>query len=83
MPNLFTVAFPAYNEESRIENVIKNYRQFTDDIIVVDKYSSDKTVEICNKYNAKVIFYQSGVDETESCSIIQSHFDWNRSVRRL
>jgi len=78
MPNLFSVAFPAYNEEKRIEDVIKNYLQYTDDIIIIDKYSSDKTVEICNKYNAKVIFYPSGIDETEQTIMVNkiAKHDW-------
>lgn len=78
MPKLFTVVFPAYNEENRIENVIKNYLQYTDDIIVIDKYSSDKTIEICNKYNAKVIFYPSGIDDTEQILMANkiAKYDW-------
>jgi hypothetical protein len=78
MSNLFTVAFPAYNEESRIENVIKNYINYTDDIIVVDKYSSDKTEEICLKYNVRIIKYPSGIDETEQIKLVneKANYDW-------
>lgn len=78
MPNLFSVAFPAYNEENRIENVIKNYIQYTDDIIVVDKYSSDNTEDICIKYNVTVIKYPSGIDETEQTKLVNkvAKHDW-------
>jgi len=78
MPKLFTVALPTFNEEKRIENVIKNYIKYTDDIIVLDKYSTDKTKEICNNYNVKLVSYQSGIDETEGTKLVNdlAKHDW-------
>jgi glycosyltransferase involved in cell wall biosynthesis len=70
MPNLFSVAIPTFNEENRIEKVIKNYIKYTDDIIVLDKNSNDKTLEICNFYNVKVVSYKSGIDETDGIKIV-------------
>jgi glycosyltransferase involved in cell wall biosynthesis len=75
---LFSVAIPAFNEEDRIENVIKNYLKFSSDIIIIDKFSSDRTVEICNKYNVVVVNYPSGIDETEQTLMVNkiAKNDW-------
>jgi glycosyltransferase involved in cell wall biosynthesis len=79
MNSLFTVAIPAFNEEKRIENVIKNYLNYSNDIIIVDKYSTDKTIEICNKFqNVRVINYPSGIDESEQTKMVNeiAYNDW-------
>lgn len=71
MEYFFSVAIPAFNEENRIENVIKNYLGFTNDIIVVDKFSSDKTAEICKTFpQVRVINYPSGIDESEQTKMV-------------
>ena len=44
-----------YNEEKRIERFCKSFSQY-DEIIIVDKSSTDKTVELAKKYaNVKVV----------------------------
>ena len=76
---MFTVAFPAYNEESRIEGVIKNYINYSDDIIIIDKYSSDNTATICKKFNnVNIINYPSGIDEANQIKLIiaNAKYDW-------
>ncbi|HEX54979.1 MAG: glycosyl transferase [Candidatus Altiarchaeales archaeon] len=53
-----SVIIPAYNEERAIGNCLKSIREnkYEDyDIIVVDAYSNDGTVEIAEKYADKVI----------------------------
>lgn len=52
-----TVIFPTKNEESTIEGVISvaSKSSFNPDILVVDAYSSDKTVELAIKAGATVI----------------------------
>ncbi|GHV49175.1 hypothetical protein FACS1894181_07400 [Bacteroidia bacterium] len=50
-----TAFVPAYNEEKRISATLRTLF-WCDEIIVVDKYSSDKTVEIAKKYpNVKIV----------------------------
>jgi glycosyltransferase involved in cell wall biosynthesis len=44
----------ALNEEDRIEDALKSCLEVADEIVVVDSYSSDKTVEIAKKYGAKI-----------------------------
>ena len=44
-----TAIIPTLNEEERIQNSLKS-AEFADEVIVIDSYSTDKTVEIvkCN-----------------------------------
>ncbi|ARV10490.1 lipopolysaccharide biosynthesis protein [Winogradskyella sp. PC-19] len=48
-----SVIIPTYNEENYVEKAIRSVR-FADEIIVVDSFSTDKTVEIAEKYNCKI-----------------------------
>ncbi len=49
-----TAIIPTFNEEIHIEEAIKSV-SFADEIIVIDSYSTDKTVELANKYNVRLI----------------------------
>lgn len=42
------------NEERNIERCLKSIIEVADEIIVVDSFSKDKTIEFCEKYNAKI-----------------------------
>lgn len=44
-----------YNEEEVLERCLKSLQGFTDEIIVVDSYSGDKTQEIAKRHKAKII----------------------------
>lgn len=49
-----SVVIIAYNEEDRIEYALKSCNGVADEIIVVDSFSTDKTVEIAEKYQAQI-----------------------------
>lgn len=49
-----TAIIPTLNEEIHISNAIKSV-SFADEIIVIDSYSSDKTIAIAEKFNVKII----------------------------
>ena len=49
-----TAIIPTLNEETHIDEAIKSV-SFADEIIVIDSYSTDKTLEIAEKHNVKII----------------------------
>ena len=49
-----TAIIPTFNEELHIEGAIKSV-DFADEIIVIDSYSTDKTVELAEKHNVRLI----------------------------
>ena len=66
------------NEEEKIEKCLQNVAPYVDEIVIVDGYSTDKTVEIARKYTDKI--YQkefSGSFAVErNYSIEKSIGDW-------
>lgn len=50
-----SIVIITYNEERNIERCIKSVINIADEIVVVDSYSTDRTVEICHQYNVKVV----------------------------
>ncbi len=49
-----SVVIITVNEEDRIEDALKSCAGIADEIVVVDGYSIDRTVEIAQKYGAKI-----------------------------
>ncbi|RPI00690.1 MAG: glycosyltransferase, partial [Ignavibacteriae bacterium] len=49
-----SVAIITYNEERNIARCLDSIKDVADEIVVVDSYSSDKTVDLCHSYGAKV-----------------------------
>lgn len=50
-----SVVYAVHNEERMLEQSLKSIKDIADELIIVDGASSDKTVEIAKKYNAKII----------------------------
>jgi len=50
------------NEEKNIERCLDSIKNYADEIIVLDEFSNDKTVEIAKKYQAIVIQNKNGDD---------------------
>jgi len=49
-----TAIIPTLNEEIHIQEAIKSV-SFADEIIVIDSFSTDKTLEIAREFNVKII----------------------------
>ena len=63
---LVSVVIPTYNSEKYIERClrsIKNQTYKNIEIIIVDKFSTDKTVDIAERHGAKVIQEKIKIDE--------------------
>ena len=65
------------NEEENLEKCLKSLA-FCDELIIIDDYSTDKTLAIAKKFNAKI--YQRKLDENFSkqrnFGISKASFDW-------
>ncbi|MEM7554937.1 MAG: glycosyltransferase family 2 protein [Cyanobacteria bacterium P01_A01_bin.84] len=75
---MFSIYILTYNEELDIANCIES-AMLSDDIIVVDSCSSDRTVEIANKYPVQVVqhaFESHGKQRTWMLESIPPKYDW-------
>lgn len=55
MVTAYSIVVPARNEEETIGEVLRGVRNLTDDLIVVDGHSSDRTVAIAEQHGARVV----------------------------
>ena len=65
-----------YNEEDNIERCLKSLL-WADEIIVVDSFSTDRTVELCKKYTKRV--YQRewpGFIQQKSYAVSLAQYEW-------
>ncbi len=71
----------AYNEELNIARCINSLKPVVDEIILVDSYSQDKTVQIAESLGAKIFFHKfSGFGEQKAFAIEQTTNDWILSI---
>ncbi|MBN2348946.1 MAG: glycosyltransferase family 2 protein [Bacteroidales bacterium] len=71
-----TAIIPTGNEEENIEKAIQSV-QFVDEIIVVDSFSTDRTVEIAKKYTPRVIQHEYVNSATQkNWTIPQASHNW-------
>jgi glycosyltransferase involved in cell wall biosynthesis len=54
---LISVLLPTYNSEEVVRNALESI-SWVDDILVVDSYSTDQTVEICRRYGARIVQHE-------------------------
>lgn len=65
-----------YNEEIYIESYIKSL-SFADEIIIIDSFSTDKTVELAEQHGAKVIQHSfENFSKQKNFAISQATHDW-------
>lgn len=60
MNEKISVVIPTLNEEKNISYVLDTIPKYVFEIIIVDGYSSDKTIEIAKKYNTKILYDKEG-----------------------
>lgn len=71
-----TAIIPTLNEEERIQNSLQS-AQFADEIVVIDSYSTDKTVEIVEQSNAKLLKRKfDDFSSQKNYAIDQASNDW-------
>ena len=55
--NGITAIIPTYNEEANLASAIESV-QFADEILVIDSFSTDKTIEIAKSYGVRLIQHE-------------------------
>jgi glycosyltransferase involved in cell wall biosynthesis len=68
-----------YNEEIQIERCLRSVIDLTDDIVVVDSFSTDSTVDICKRYNCRIYqnkFINHGKQINWALDTIEFKWDW-------
>jgi len=73
-----SVIVNTWNEEKNIKRCLESVRKIAAEMIVVDMYSQDRTVEIAKKLGAKVFFYKylSYVEPARNFALRQAQGDW-------
>ena len=71
----------SYNEEDKIEDCLRSLAAVADEIIIVDSFSTDKTLEIARQYTDK-IFEQPflGHIEQKNLAVSKAEHDWILSL---
>ncbi len=68
------------NEENNIERCLKSLN-WTDEIVVVDSESTDRTIEICKMYNCKIIVTKwLGYGKTKQLAVESASNKWVLSI---
>jgi len=80
---LFSVPVPAlstviitFNEEANIARCLQALGNLADEVLVVDSFSTDRTVEICHQHGARVVQHAfAGYVEQKNFATDQAKFD--------
>lgn len=72
-----SVVINTYNAEKHLQQVLESVKEF-DEILICDMYSEDRTIEIAEKYNAKIIYHEKTgfVEPARNVAIKQAKNDW-------
>jgi glycosyltransferase involved in cell wall biosynthesis len=69
-----------YNEEAKIRDCLESVK-WADEIVVMDSFSTDRTVEICRQYGAKVAQEKfAGFGRLRNQAVAQCANDWILSI---
>ena len=75
-----SVTVITYNEEAKIKDALDSVK-WADEIVVVDSYSTDRTVEICREFTDKIYFKEFiGFGGLKNLAIEMASHDWILSL---
>src|SRR5437899_12310105 len=76
MPQTISCAIVVYNEERNIRDCLESAK-WMDEIVVVDAFSQDKTVQICREYTQRIYLRPwNGFGEQKNYAIDHATCDW-------
>jgi glycosyltransferase involved in cell wall biosynthesis len=73
-----SVVINTLNEEHNLPYALRSVRSWTDEIVVVDMHSEDRTTETAREYGARVFFHErvSAFDAARAFAIAQATGEW-------
>jgi glycosyltransferase involved in cell wall biosynthesis len=75
-----SVYIMTYNEEAKIVDCLESVK-WADEIVVMDSFSTDRTVEICRKYTDKIVQKEFvGFGKLRNIAIEHCTYDWVLSI---
>ncbi|GAB4483014.1 MAG: glycosyltransferase family 2 protein [Thermodesulfovibrionales bacterium] len=75
-----SVFIMTYNEEAKIRDCLESVR-WADEIVVIDSFSTDRTVEICREYTDRIFQKEfNGFGELRNFSVSKTSHDWILSI---
>ncbi len=76
-----SAAIITYNEEKNIERCLNSLIGVVEEIVVVDSFSTDRTKEICEKYNCRFIHRAfEGHIEQKNAAMAEAKHEWILSL---
>ena len=71
----------SFNEEQNIEDCLKSLERVADEIVVVDSFSTDRTVEIASQYTDKIYHEEfTGFIEKKNLAVGKASHEWVLSL---
>jgi glycosyltransferase involved in cell wall biosynthesis len=78
---LFSIVIITKNEQNNIGRTLSNIKDLSNDILIVDSGSVDKTLSICKKFNCRIIETEwKGYGETKNIGNNSAKYDWILSI---
>ncbi len=76
--NMISAVIVTFNEEKKLEDCLKSIYKKVDEIIIVDLGSTDKSLQIASKYEAKVFKHENVdyVEKVRDFSISKANGEW-------
>ncbi len=76
-----SVTIITYNEERNIERCLRSVDGIADEILIVDSFSTDNTIDICKKYHARILQHPfNGYGEQKLYAALQAQYDYILSL---
>lgn len=76
---MISIIILTYDDECQIANCLESIKDMTDDIIIVDSFSKDATLDICRKYGARVHqnpFVNQAIQFNWALDNLDIKYDW-------
>jgi glycosyltransferase involved in cell wall biosynthesis len=76
-----SVVIITLNEERNIARCLDSVKEIADEILVVDSFSTDRTIEICNTFNCRIIRREfNGFSDQKQFAVDEAKNDWVLSL---